>query len=254
MKLKVLGCYGTELLSCKMTGFLINDRVVLDAGTIESSMTMAEQVNIASVLLSHTHLDHTKGVAFLADNVCNLIQRPVDIVGTTDLIQGIRDSLLNNVIWPDFTVIPTPESPTLRYREIPEDAVSEVDGLHVRPVRVNHPVPTMGFIIRDGRSTLVYSGDTGPTEDIWKRANDEPSVSAIMIEASFPNRLESLARISGHLTPRLLALELEKVRHKDAPVYVYHLKPRYIDELTAELRALNNPRIRFMEDDRAYEI
>ncbi|MBI1865020.1 MAG: hypothetical protein HYR98_04730, partial [Nitrospirae bacterium] len=52
----------------------------------------------------------------------------------------------------------------------------------------------------------------------------------------------------------LLAIELEKVRHADAPVYVYHLKPRYIDELTAELRALDNPRIRFMEDDRAYEI
>jgi ribonuclease BN (tRNA processing enzyme) len=62
------------------------------------------------------------------------------------------------------------------------------EDLTVIPVPVHHTVPTVGFIVHDEAGALVFSGDTGPTEELWEVARGIGNVRAIIVEASFPNR------------------------------------------------------------------
>ncbi|PJC70824.1 MAG: MBL fold metallo-hydrolase, partial [Zetaproteobacteria bacterium CG_4_8_14_3_um_filter_59_5] len=68
MKIKVLGCYGGQLLGFHLTSFLINDSILLDAGSPTEALDLEDQFAIRHIFISHTHLDHIKDIAFLADN------------------------------------------------------------------------------------------------------------------------------------------------------------------------------------------
>ena len=54
---------------------------------------------------------------------------------------------------------------------------------------------------------LAYTGDTGPTEELWESMNGR-KVDALIIELSFPDELAKVALASGHLTPSMLKIEL----------------------------------------------
>jgi len=58
----------------------------------------------------------------------------------------------------------------------------------------------------------------------------------VIVEVSFPSRMQAVADVSLHLTPTTLAVELAKLK-RDVAVYLYHLKPAYVDELRSELAA-----------------
>ena len=53
------------------------------------------------------------------------------------------------------------------------------------------------------------------------------NLKAVITETSFPNELQDLANVSGHLTPSTLADELRKLK-KDVPVYLYGGKPKHL--------------------------
>ena len=111
MKVKILGCSGSETIGHMPPGFLVNDVMMLDAGTITAALSIEAQSRITDVLISHTHLDHIKSVLFLADNIIGRIKKPVNIRAIPKVIDAIRKHLMNNIIWPDFTRIPTPAEP-----------------------------------------------------------------------------------------------------------------------------------------------
>ena len=115
MKIKVLGCSGSEAIGHNPPGFLVNDVLMLDAGTITAALSIEAQSKITDVLISHTHLDHIKSVLFLADNIIGRIKRPVNIRSIPKVIDAIRKHLMNNIIWPDFTKIPTVKIQKTRY-------------------------------------------------------------------------------------------------------------------------------------------
>ena len=145
-------------------------------------------------------------------------------------------------MWPDFTTIPTKDSPVVQLIKIKENKVHKIDKYKVTAIQVNHPVDSVGFIIDDGKSTIVYSGDTGPTENIWKEVNKLTTLKAILLEVSFPNNLQELADVSGHFTPYTLSKELEKIK-QDVPVLLYHFKPAFIDQVKSEIKKLNNKKL-----------
>ena len=62
------------------------------------------------------------------------------------------------------------------------------------------------------------SGDTGPTDKLWKVLNQTPTLKALLLETSFPNALQQLADVSGHLTPQTLESELDKFQRNGATV------------------------------------
>jgi ribonuclease BN (tRNA processing enzyme) len=263
MKIRVLGCYGAELVEEKPDGrkaryqtsaFLINDTTLVDAGTIGQVLGVAEQARLRQILVTHIHFDHVKGLPFLADTVFGQIQAPIQICSIPQVLEGLRNHLLNGELWPDFTQIPTIDNPIFRMTELVEEKDKGFSGLHVTPVRVNHTVPTVGFLLRDDRGTVLYSGDTYETQKIWETARKAPHLRAAIIETSFPNDFGPLAQASGHLTPELLAKEFGKIGRPDIPVYVYHMKPQYLEQLRTEIRRLNIPNIQMLQDGQQLEV
>ncbi|MFH2011114.1 MAG: 3',5'-cyclic-nucleotide phosphodiesterase [Pseudomonadota bacterium] len=241
MKIKVLGCYGAELQDFHSTTFLINDNLLLDAGTITSALTLNEQINIDSILITHSHLDHTKDILFLADNaIVGGNETSIEIISIPEIIDNIKTHLLNDKIYPDFTVLPTIEKPILQFKSIKAGEPICTAGLTVIAIPVSHSVDAVGYIIRDQGSSIVYTGDTGPTDKIWEEANKLPDLKAVFIETSFPNRLSKLAEVSGHLTPLMLKDQLEKLKKPDLSVFIFHMKPQHVPELEKELAEIKN--------------
>src|SRR5581483_9101814 len=144
MKLRVLGAFGSEGLGQRPSAFLVNDRVLVDAGTVTGALGVSEQLEIEHALLSHSHLDHIAGLAFLTETLaCWGSRRPVMVTSTAPVIEALRTAVFNNVLWPDFARIPDPAAPVVKYRTLLEDAEQRVGDLWVTPVNVNHTVPTV---------------------------------------------------------------------------------------------------------------
>ncbi len=256
MRIKVLGGFGAELPCCNLTGFLINDKVMIDAGTISKTLSAEEQARITHIVLSHAHLDHTKGIPFMADNVVGKTSGPVQIVAVPEVLDSIAEHLLNNKIWPDFTRLPSPGKPVLKYRKAAPDRTVKLDSvLKVKPVWVNHTVPTTGFIIWEGGKAVVYSGDTRSTEKIWKAASRlGEDLKAVFIECSFPNRMQHLADLSGHLTPNMLGDEIKKIKGYEGPIYVYHVKSQFLVDIEREIDKLGRKDVIVVRDEMEWEI
>ncbi len=117
----------------------------------------------------------------------------------------------------------------------------------VTAVPVSHVVPTCGYILEDEGACVVFSGDTGPTEALWKAARARRDVKGFFVECSFPNALQNLADLSKHLTPATLRAEMEKLP-SGAPIYLYHMKPPTLERLRAEVAALGNGRVSLLAD------
>jgi cAMP phosphodiesterase len=175
---------------------------------------------------------------------------PIGVYSVESVLEGLKVSLLNNILWPDFTEIPDTHTPTLDFRSLPEGKATRLGPWRVTPVRLSHTVVSVGYLIEEESGAILHLGDTGPSEEIWSFAKKVQNLKAVMIETSFPNRLQDLANISGHLTPRTLKTELAKTELR-AQVYVHHLKPQYEQEVIRELKELV-PECQLLEQGREY--
>jgi ribonuclease BN (tRNA processing enzyme) len=249
VRIRVLGAYGGAMPGCSPCGFLIDGTVLLEAGTAASVLTLEEQRRIRHILVSHIHLEHVQALAYLAENLFTPEGRPpIHIVALPKVVKALKADFFNGRIWPDFTRIPTPERPVFNCRPIPEGETAAVGHLTVRGFAVNHPVASAGFLIGRGRASFVFSGDTGRTDALWTAAGNDPRLRAAFIEASFPDEMAALAEETGHLVPRQVRTEFEKLGRRHLPVYAYHMKPRFLAQLRAQLGALGLKRLTVLED------
>jgi len=251
MRVRVLGCHGGESPRHRSTCFLLDGTAAIDAGSLTSRLTLPAQQKMRHVLISHSHLDHVKDLAGMADNIVGLINQPIDLWATPGTVAALREHYFNDILWPDFTRIPTSGNPVYRFNEIQFGNHAQVGPYQVKAVPVSHPVESSAFIIRRGHGkALAFSSDTGPSEAFWEAVNADGNVGAVLLEVSFPNQLQALADIAGHLTPQAVASELNKLR-KPVPVYLYHMKPAHLAAITQETRRIKYPRLRLLKlDDR----
>jgi 3',5'-cyclic-nucleotide phosphodiesterase len=251
MKLRVLGCFGGNVPEHGMTSFLVNDTVCLDAGWVSGALSLKQQVKVKDVVISHSHLDHTCSLPFLIDNNFSAPGFTLRIYAIAEVIASMKNHLFNNHTWPDFTCLPNDLTPVLKLVEVPEERPFRVNGLAIRAVRVSHIVPTTGFLVEDKKGTLAYSSDTAPTERFWELVNATDNLKAVICETSFPNELQDLANVSGHLTPQTLHMELRKLE-RDVPVYLYGCKPRHMALIHRQVRALKRRRLTFLKQGETY--
>ncbi len=248
MQLRILGCHGGETPKHRTSSFLVGDSLAVDAGAITSGLSLREQERIHSVLVSHPHMDHIRDLATLADNRCQQGGSTLEIVGIPATIEALRRHFFNDIIWPDFTKIDAKDGPTVRFVEVQPNEVTEVDGFEVTPVLVNHTVDTSAFIIRQGGKSIVYGGDTGPTDELWTRINALDDLQALMMEVSFPNDEARLAHDSRHLTPESLGSELDKLtQSEELPVLLYHIKPTFEQRVLRELASLQGRNLQILQ-------
>lgn len=253
MKFKVLGCYGGNVQTIGMTAFLVNDVLGLDGGWVTGALSLPEQEKVRDILISHAHLDHTCSLPFIVDNNFAVPGFCLRIHALPEVVDALQNHLFNNSTWPDFTCLPNDKNPVLRLLEVHDEQPFYVAGLTARAIRVSHLVPTAGFIVDDGQSALAFSADTGPTHRFWEIVNDTPNLKAIITECSFPNELQRIADISGHLSPQTLGEEVKKIK-RDVPIYLYGFKPRFIPVLTEQVQGLSDPRLVLLEQGRTYEL
>jgi ribonuclease BN (tRNA processing enzyme) len=251
MRIQVLGGYGGESLECRMTCLLINGRVALDAGSLSQTLSVERQVEVHTILLSHSHMDHTNSLPFFIENVYGKTEKAIEIYGSTATVYAIRKYLFNNATWPDFTRLPNHLLPAMRFHELESEVPVVIDGVSFTPIPVNHTVPTHGFLIEQNGSAVLWSSDTGPTQRFWEIANRTPNLRAVCIDTSFDNSLQPIADVSLHLTPQTLQAELRKLERK-VPVLLHHLKPPCLDKIHEEVRKLRNPDLEFLEQGKEY--
>jgi ribonuclease BN (tRNA processing enzyme) len=246
VKLRVLGCWGGELGERRTTCFLVDDRLAVDAGALTASLSLDELLQVDHILLTHAHFDHMKDVPLLSDLVAARRDRPVVVHGSERCVRTLREDVFNGRLWPDFTRLPSAARPALALRPFPARWPFRIDRYRVLPVRVAHPVESVGFVLSDGDGAVAISGDTGPTAAFWREVNAAADLRALLVETSFPTRLQPIADVAGHLTPGTLAGELAKLDRDDIPIFLYHLKPAFEVELRRELAPLRRRGVRIL--------
>jgi cAMP phosphodiesterase len=238
VKLSVLGCHGGELPDCRTTCFLVDGVLALDAGALCASLDLEALSRVDDIVLTHSHFDHVKDLPLLADLMVGRRERPVTVWASRACAKTLQKNLFNDALWPDFTRIPSSKNPVLSLRAFRAGDTFQAGAYTVTSVPVSHPVESCGFVVRHGASALGISGDTGPTHRLWELLNATPDLKALLLETSFPNQLQALADLSGHLTPRTLRTELAKFHRNGSSVLLYHLKPAFVAELKREVADL----------------
>jgi ribonuclease BN (tRNA processing enzyme) len=238
----------------RLTCYLIDDRVAVDAGSIALSLTDAQRNSVRDIIVTHPHMDHIATLPIFIDDLFGELTEPIRIHATQEVIDALEQDIFNWTVYPRFSELRNDKSKVMEY--VPFRAGEEFRVAHLRAtaVNVNHIVPTVGLIVADGECTVAFSSDTAETEEFWRLVNRTPHIDALLIEASFPDYLAQLAEVSRHFTPASLKKELRKMKkHKDVDILTVHIKPSYREQVVAELNALKIPKLRVMEPGRTYE-
>jgi len=252
MRVRVLGSPSNDAGGLQYaSSYVVEDCIAIDAGYIGFWETPEQQGRIRHVLLTHTHMDHIASLPMFLENAYDPGRPPVTIYSTRPVLESLRQHIFNDVIWPDFIRLSTPDLQLLRFQELEEEAPVRLCSLTVTPVAVSHVVPTCGYILSSETSTVVFGGDSGPTDQIWRLAQNSGLPVSVFLEACFPERLRALASVSFHLTPSLFAAEVRKIPQART-IIATHIKPRYRRETVEELQQLNIPGMLIGEVGREY--
>lgn len=241
MKLRVLGCSGGIGGNQRTTSMLIDDDILLDAGTGVGDLSFDELLKIEHVFVTHSHLDHIGFIPFLVDTVGIFRDHPITVYSTPETEQILREHIFNWKIWPDFSAIPSAEKASMRYRTMQLGETVELAGRRFTPIPANHTVPAVGYWLDSGKASLVFTGDTTASDELWEAVNRIENLRYLIIETAFCNREKEIAVAAKHLYPSLLARELEKLK-RPAEILISHLKPGEI-ELT--MKEINHDAARF---------
>ena len=235
MKVRVLGCSGAIAKDCRTTSFLLDADMLIDAGTGVGDLTLDEMRGIDHVFLTHSHLDHVAALPLMVDAIAAQRTAPLQIYALAGTIAALKSHIFNNVIWPDFSVIPSAATPFIQFNEIACGQVSVINGKAVEALPAVHTVPAVGYAVSSGGPCWVFTGDTERNAAFWHRFN-QLDVAMLVIETAFSNREQDLARRSLHLSPIALSDELDCIGSgKVFPIYITHTKPSETELIMAEI-------------------
>lgn len=245
-----LDAHGRATHEQRLSCFLIDDRVTIDAGSIALNDGHARAVR--DIIITHPHMDHVATLPIFVDDLFASLEEPVRVHATAEVIDLLRRDIFNGTIYPPFHKFDNGRTKVLEFVAFRAGEEFRVAHLSVTAVVVNHIVPTVGLVLTDGRATVAFSSDTSATEEFWQVVNRAPRLDALLVESSFPDALARLAEVSGHLTPEILKRELSKLAHEGADILAMHIKPAYRDEIVRQLHALGISRLGVMEPGREY--
>lgn len=237
-----------------LTSYVINNCLAIDAGCLGLVGSPQRQSAIRDVLLTHSHLDHIASLPVFLENVYDGRSDCVTIHASRPVHDCLQRDVFNGRVWPDFIAISQrdPQARFLKLATLDAGRAVDIGGVRVTPVEMNHIVPTFGFMLEDASATVVIVSDTGPTDEIWSRANAAQNLKAVFLEVTFPNEMSRIADVSKHLTPALFGAELGKLT-QPARVLTIHLKARFADQIARQIAALSLPNVELVQFGRVYE-
>ena len=242
MRITVLGCNGSITGQLRTTCYRVDDDVLIDAGTGAGELSLEQAIAIDSVFLTHSHLDHCCMLPLLADAAGNFRDAPLTVYGLPETISAVRRHILNGEIWPDYTLLPTPEHPYLRFRPIVHGEAVELQGRKITALPTKHAVPCAAYCVDSGTASWVYSGDTTLHAEFWEALNRIDNLRHLLVETTFLNANVAGAERSGHMTAKLLARGLRMLQ-RPVELFIVHMEAgreedtlREIADAVAEFR------------------
>jgi len=253
MKMKVLGCSGGIGGELRTTSFLVDHDTLIDAGTGVGDLSLTELSQIDHIFVTHSHMDHVTSIPFIADTVGWMRDRPITLHATNETLDVLKAHLFNWKLWPDFTQIPDPQRPVMRYEPMATGTPVGLNGRRITPLPANHVVPAVGFHLDSGHASLVFTGDTTTNDALWPVVNEIANLKYLIIETALSDREHDLAVTSKHLCPSLLAAELAKLKHSPQ-VFITHLKPRESELIMQEVATrVKERRPRMLQVNQVFE-
>ena len=233
MELKVLGCSGGVGGQLRTTTLLIDDDVLIDAGTGLGDLDLTAMASIRHIFLTHSHLDHITSIPFLVDTIFEKIREPIVIHGLEATIHALKTHIFNNVIWPDFSRLPSADNPVMRFQIMQPGEVIEINHRKIEMIDVNHIVPGVGYRVESETGAFAFSGDTTTNDSFWAALNKHEKLDLLIVESAFTNKDVTLCHLSGHYCAELLAPDLTKLKHQPK-IYISHNKPGAEQQIFSE--------------------
>ena len=254
MRLRILGCSGGIGGDLRTTSMLLDEDVLIDAGTGVGNLTLSQLAKIDRIFVTHSHLDHVTSIPFLLDTVGFQRTKPVTLHAAPETLDILGAHLFNWKLWPDFRRIPDEKAPILRFSPVAVGVpVVLSGGRTITPLPANHVVPAVGYHLDSGACSLVFTGDTTSHDGIWNFVNKINNLWYLIIESALPDAENELAIISKHLCPGLLAAELTKLQ-LNPDIYVTHFKPREAELIMGQIKALIPQRnMQMLEQNQIFE-
>ncbi len=237
MRIRILGCSGGIGAGSRTSAMLIDNDVLLDAGTGLGDLSLEDLHSIRHVFLTHAHLDHIAGLPMLVDSIFEEdFEVPVNVYARQETLNALKAHLFNDVIWPDFSKIPDPDNPMLRYVVCnPGDTVS-IDHRDFHAVDVQHSVPSLGYTVKNSGGIFAVSGDTKTNQTLWPVLNACDDLKVLVIEVSFSDEHEELATTAGHYCPSTMCRDLELLNH-NPDIWLTGMKPGQEETILEQVAA-----------------
>ena len=225
MRIRILGCSGGIGAGSLTSAMLIDDDVLIDAGTGIGDLALEDLDSIRHVFLTHAHLDHVAGLPMLVDRVFDEnFDEPLTVYAREETLRAVQEHLFNGIIWPDFSELPTADNPMLRYHPCRPGDTINIQHRDFYAVDVLHSVPSLGYTVQNSGGAFAVSGDTKANETLWPVLNACEDLRLLVIEVSFPDEMEELATEAGHYCPRTLTRDLRRLRHSPE-IWLTGMKP-----------------------------
>lgn len=224
MKIKILGWSGGIGAGLRTTSFLLDDDILVDAGTGLGDLPLNQMTGIRHIFLSHSHMDHIAGLPLLADSMFGVHNEPIVIHAQEKTIKALKVHIFNWIIWPDFSELPDKENPCIRFEIMKPGETLKIRQREIEMIPVNHTVPSVAYCVKGKRGTVVFSGDTTTNDTLWAGLNKYDHIDLLFVEAAFSNNDIEISRLSRHYCPQLLAEDLKKLNHRP-DIWLTHFKP-----------------------------
>lgn len=241
MDIEILGASGSMGVNEHTTCIRINKNILLDAGSGMNVISKNELGLIDTILVTHAHLDHIAFMPFLLDSLFEYyMQNPLKVYAIPESIEAIRNGIFNWNIWPDFEVLPTKETPIMKF--IPVDVTKPffIDDIKVTPFYAKHTVPATGYCLEQGDKKFAFTGDTTVNREFIEAIDNLGVLDALLIECAFPNSMHDKAAMTGHISPKMLQEALDSFALEPRQTWVTHLKPTQKEEIKADLSQLSS--------------
>lgn len=235
--IRVLGAFGTKSKGYGTSSFYLNEENMIDAGNLLESLE-EKSANIHKIWITHSHLDHICDIAYIVDNYFPLIKKSIVICALAQTIQAIKTHFLNDVIWPDFSKIKLQDNSAycIEYMEVElEKEYMLSSNESIKAFQTDHTIPSCGYIYKKKNTSILITSDTYSLKNAIKIINQDKEIRSIVVECSFSSNMETLAKESKHLTPKLLSEMLIDLKRDDVSLYINHMKPSCVNVIAKEL-------------------
>ena len=233
----ILGTNGTKGLKGGTSSFYIDCKNVIDAGNLLIPLGV-KSAEIESIWLTHSHLDHIIDIAYILDSYFSERKKPLVLRGLASTLEAVKTHFLNDIIWPDFSKIPLgkEDGMAIEYQPLEIGSLFTLEsGCTIEAIKTDHTVPSCGYVLTEADSAVLISADTFSLDGVANYVNKHSEVKTMVLECSFPTNMEHLAKVSKHLTPKILFETLHKLENRGILLYINHIKPLYKNIIIEEI-------------------